>query len=79
MAAQRSGVRQVFIPRDNLDDLKDVDEEVKAALTSPPVDSVEDVQQALGIPVRANHSLVGLGKIEKTDSSVLRPSCLFFR
>ena len=59
MAAQRSGVRQVFIPRDNLDDLKDVDEEVKAALTITPVDSVEDVQQALGIPVRANLSLVG--------------------
>ena len=59
MAAQRAGVKQVFIPRDNLDDLKDVDDEVKKTLTITPVAAVEEVQQALGIPVRAALSLVG--------------------
>ncbi|MBQ6121265.1 MAG: endopeptidase La [Clostridia bacterium] len=53
MAAQRSGVRRVFIPRDNLDDLKDVADEVKRALEIVPVDSVAEVLLALGMPVEA--------------------------
>lgn len=58
MAAQRAGVRQVFIPRDNLDDLKDVEDEVKNALTITPVSTVEEVMQALDIPVCSAISLV---------------------
>ena len=50
MAAQRSGVTRVFIPRDNLDDLKDVAEEVRSALQIQPVSSVEEVLAALQIP-----------------------------
>ncbi|MBQ8108914.1 MAG: endopeptidase La [Clostridia bacterium] len=50
MAAQRSGVQRVFIPKDNVDDLKDVAEEVKRALEIVPVSAVEDVLLALGIP-----------------------------
>ena len=42
MAAQRAGVKRVFIPRDNLDDLKDVSDEVKAALEITPVATVGD-------------------------------------
>ena len=53
MAAQRSGVKRVFIPRDNLDDLKDVADEVKRALEIVPVDSVAEVLLALGMPVEA--------------------------
>ncbi len=53
MAAQRSGVKRVFIPRDNLDDLKDVADEVKRALEIVPVDSVTEVLLALGMPVEA--------------------------
>ncbi len=53
MAAQRSGVRRVFIPRDNLDDLKDVADEVKRALEIVPVDSVAEVLLALGMPVES--------------------------
>lgn len=49
MAAQRSGVKQVFIPKENADDLKDVAEEVKQALTITPVSTVEEVLQALQI------------------------------
>ena len=51
MAAQRSGVKRVFIPRDNLDDLRDVADEVKQALEIVPVDSVAEVLLALGMPV----------------------------
>ena len=51
MAAQRSGVKQVFIPEENADDLKDVAEEVKEALTITPVSTVEEVLQALQIQV----------------------------
>ena len=52
MAAQRSGVKRVFIPRENMDDLKDVAEEVRQALIITPVSTVEDVLLALGIPVK---------------------------
>jgi ATP-dependent Lon protease len=51
MAAQRSGVSRVFIPRDNVDDLKDVAEEVRQALRITPVSTVEEVLLALDIPV----------------------------
>lgn len=54
MAAQRSGVKRIFIPRDNTDDLKDVAEEVRQALQITPVSSVEEVLAALSIPVKAS-------------------------
>ncbi|MBQ9268311.1 MAG: endopeptidase La [Oscillospiraceae bacterium] len=47
MAAQRSGVKQVFIPRDNLDDLKDVAREVRDQLTIIPVQTVREVLENL--------------------------------
>lgn len=43
MAAQRAGVKTVFIPKDNKPDLEDIAQEVKDSLTIIPVDSVEDV------------------------------------
>ncbi|MBQ8954853.1 MAG: endopeptidase La [Clostridia bacterium] len=52
MAAQRAGVKRVFIPRENVDDLKDVAQEVKEALVITPVSTVEEVLLALGIPVK---------------------------
>lgn len=51
MAAQRAGVRQVFIPADNEDDLKDVPGEVRQALEITPVSTVQEVLLALGLPV----------------------------
>ena len=51
MAAQRAGVERVFIPKDNVDDLKDVAEEVKQALEITPVSTVQEVLAALGLPV----------------------------
>ena len=57
MAAQRAGVKRVFIPRDNMDDLKDVAEEVKQALEITPVSTVYEVLSALEFPVASNLEL----------------------
>lgn len=43
MAAQRAGIRKVFIPFDNQDDLEDVADEVKEKLEIIPVKKVTDV------------------------------------
>ena len=51
MAAQRAGVKRAFIPKDNVDDLKDVAEEVKQALEITPVSTVQEVLAALGLPI----------------------------
>ena len=55
MAAQRAGVTKVFIPRDNLYDLKDVAQEVREKIEIVPVDSVADILEAVGVtdPVKA--------------------------
>ena len=49
MAAQRAGVKTVFIPKDNVDDLDEVPEEVKKKLNIVPVSEVKDVLKAVGI------------------------------
>ncbi len=49
MAAQRAGCTKAFIPIDNEDDLKDVADEVKDALTIVPVSTVSEVLKATGI------------------------------
>ena len=46
LAAQRAGVEKVFIPRENLPDLKEVSKEVLDQLTVIPADTVRDVLQA---------------------------------
>ena len=49
MAAQRAGVRTVFIPEDNADDLRDVPEEVRAALEIVPVKTAAEVLRRCGV------------------------------
>ena len=49
MAAERAGVTKVFIPRENLYDLKDVAEEVREKLEIVPADNITDVLQGVGI------------------------------
>ena len=49
MAAQRAGVKTVFIPKDNVDDLEDVADEIKEKLEIVPVTRVEDVLKAVGV------------------------------
>lgn len=42
LAAQRSGIRKVLIPRENLKDLAEIPEKVKEGLTIVPVERIED-------------------------------------
>ena len=49
LAAQRAGVTKVFIPEDNLYDLKDVAQEVKDNIEIVPVTHVTDILKATGI------------------------------
>ncbi|MBR1708747.1 MAG: endopeptidase La [Clostridia bacterium] len=49
MAAQRAGVKIVYIPEENVEDLKDVPEEVRSALEIRPVNWVMDVLGDLSI------------------------------
>jgi ATP-dependent Lon protease len=53
MAAHRAGVKKVFIPADNEDDLRDVAEEVKNGLEIVTVSTVDDVLSSLGIETPA--------------------------
>ncbi len=46
MAAQRAGVKKVYIPKDNMPDLEDVAAEVKEKLTIVPVKKITDVLKA---------------------------------
>ena len=52
MAAQRAGVKTVFIPAENVEDLRDVAEEVKSQLEIVPVREVSEVLDRLGIRIR---------------------------
>lgn len=49
MAAVRSGIKTVFIPKENVRDLKDVPDEAKDNLKIVPVEKVTDVLLATGI------------------------------
>ncbi len=49
MAAQRAGVKKVFIPEQNRDDLEDVAEEVKEKLDIIPIKTIEEVLDGTGL------------------------------
>lgn len=49
MAAARAGVKKVFIPKENEDDLKDIPKEITQKLEIVAVDQVDDVLKATGI------------------------------
>ena len=49
MAAQRAGITRVFIPQENLHDLKDVAQEVKDKIEINPVSKVTELLNAVGI------------------------------
>jgi len=49
MAAQRAGVERVFIPEDNVDDLRDVPQEVRDSLEILPVKSVAEILEQCGL------------------------------
>lgn len=54
MAAERAGVQKVFIPKENMDDLRDVAAEVRDRLEIIPVENIEEVLTALGILKKEN-------------------------
>ena len=49
MAAQRAGIRRVFVPYENVEDLDEVADEVKKSLEIFPVKKVRDVLDKLGL------------------------------
>ncbi len=49
MAAERAGSRKVFIPKENIADLRDVAQEVKDKIEIVPVENVRELLQAVGI------------------------------
>ncbi|TCS81706.1 ATP-dependent Lon protease [Muricomes intestini] len=50
LAAQRAGITRALIPNENIEDLRDVPEEVKDQITIIPVETIEDVlRETLGI------------------------------
>ena len=49
MAAQRAGITKVFIPKENLHDLKDVPQEVKDRIEIVPVSKVTELLTEIGI------------------------------
>ena len=74
LGANRAGINKVLIPKDNIIDLKDVPEEVKAEITIIPVETIEDVmKEVLGINLpRVERMLNPLVKGEiNLDSSIL--------
>jgi ATP-dependent Lon protease len=53
LAAHRAGVKKVFIPAENLEDLRDVPDEVKDAIEIVPVRDVTELLSCAGILPRA--------------------------
>ena len=49
LAAHRAGVHRVFIPSENLDDLRDVPDEVKNAMEITPISEVSELLETAGI------------------------------
>ncbi len=58
MAAQRAGVKTVFIPRENMDDLREVAEETRRELEIVPVMEVEELLGHLGIHTNGPRRMV---------------------
>jgi ATP-dependent Lon protease len=67
MAAKRSGITTVFIPADNVKDLEEIDQTVRASLRFVPVEEVDQVlDQALdrwqSVPADARHHAPRAGR-----------------
>ncbi len=59
LAAQRAGVKRVFIPSENLDDLQDVPEEVRKAIEIVPVSEVSELLRTAGLLKSKNENTEG--------------------
>ena len=56
MAALRSGIRTVILPKDNVKDLEEIDQTVRAGLHFIPVDTVDQVFEAALAAPRGEHA-----------------------
>ena len=73
MAALRSGVKTVIIPRDNLPDLETIDQTVRASLQFVPAEHVDEILDLalMGEPSRADKdSVVAMPHSESTAARV---------
>ena len=57
MAAERSGITKVFIPKDNIYNLKDISKEIKDKLEIIPISTVEEVLKLTNIPKKVNKNV----------------------
>ena len=70
LAAERAGVTKVFIPEENVPDLKDVAEEVKSKMEVVPVTTVRQLLAEAGIPAEKRSEMEdgkGTGEEWKRD------------
>ena len=76
MAALRNGIGTVIIPRDNVRDLEEIDQTVRAALIFIPVATVDQVFEAALLPEPAREeapeAMFAPISREKADPAVLR-------
>jgi ATP-dependent Lon protease len=75
MAAQRAGIKKVFIPQENVDDLGDVAKEVSDALEIHPVKKISDVLDTLDLHPAASEkkSKKGSASSKKKNSLSVDP------
>nr|WP_287226936.1 S16 family serine protease [Oscillibacter sp.] len=73
MAALRSGITTVLIPSDNVRDLEEIDQTVRAALRFVPVETVDQVVRRRSVPRAGSHPGRGGGPCGGLCPGVKRP------
>ena len=64
MAAYKAGIKNVIIPKENVRDLEEIDEEVRGALHFIPVEKVDEVIANATLPAK---------KVAKEINAVMKP------
>ena len=71
MAAYTGGVKTVFIPKENIPDLEDVDETVKASIEFVPVSFVDEIiSRALAKKPAKNEMPAVFGVSEQSAATI---------
>jgi ATP-dependent Lon protease len=55
LAAQRSGIKTVLIPKENVNDLAEIPERVKEGLKIVPIETVEEAMKHVFLPKKSQH------------------------
>lgn len=64
MAAYKAGIKNVIIPKENVRDLEEIDEEIRDAITFIPVERVDEVIEIAALPAK---------KVAKDINTVMKP------